>query len=108
MDIADSPSSKIAEEFVGHGVAYARPHFTGMDHDHLEPPALLQTKSLTLYLADNEPDHLSFSFGNKTDPFLFPKVILYHLLDPSAGGFLLGDGTVNGYNLRNVLGHQLP
>jgi hypothetical protein len=23
-------------------------------------------------------------------------------------GFPLGDGTVNGNNLRNVLGHQLP
>src|SRR4030042_4312244 len=108
MDIADSPSSKIVEEFACHGVANAHPHMTGMNDDHFEPPALLQTKSLSFYLTDNEPDHLSFFFGNKTDPFLLPKVILHHLLDPSAVCFLLGDGTVNGTNLRNVLGHQLP
>jgi hypothetical protein len=98
----------MAEEFAGHGVANARPHMTGMNHDHLEPPAPLQTKSLSFYLTDNEPNHLPFFFGNKTDPFLLPKVILHHLLDPSAVGFLLGDGTVNGNNLRDVFGRQLP
>jgi hypothetical protein len=108
MDIADSSSSKIVEKFVGHGVANARPHKAGMNHDHLEPSALLQAKSFSFYLTDNEPDNLSFFFGNETDPFLLPKVILHHLLDPSTVGFLLGDGTVNGNNLRNVLGHQLP
>ena len=108
MDITDSPSSKIVEEFLGHGVANAGPHMMGMNHDHLEPPALLQTKSLSFYLTDNEPSHLSVFFGNKTDPFLLPKVILHHLLDPFAVGFLLGDGTVDGNNLRNVLGRQLP
>src|SRR5512139_1150426 len=107
MDLADSPSSKIVEEFVGHGVANARPHMTGMNHDHLEPPALLQTKSLSFYLTDNEPNHFSFFFGNKTDPLLFPKVILYHLLNPFTGRFLFGDGTVDGNRLRNVPGRQL-
>jgi hypothetical protein len=80
---------------------------TGMNHHHLEPPALLQTKSLSFYLADNEPDHLSFFFGNKTDPFLFPKVIRHHLLDPFAGRPLFGDGTVDGNSLRDIPGRQL-
>jgi hypothetical protein len=108
MDIADSLFSKIVEQFAGHGVTYARPHMTRMNHDHLEPPALLQTKSLSLYLTYNESDHLSFFFGDKTDPFLLPKVILHYLLAPSASGILLGDGTVNGNNLGDVLGRQLP
>jgi hypothetical protein len=108
MDIADSPSSKEVEEFAGHRVPNARPHLTGMNHDHLEPPALLQTKSLPFDLTDNEPDHLSFFFSNKTDPLLFPKVILHHLLDPFAGRSFFGDGTVDGNSLRNVPGRQLP
>jgi hypothetical protein len=38
---------------------------------------------------------------------LFPKVILHHLLDPFAGRFLFGDGTVDGNSPRNVPGRQL-
>ena len=79
IDIPHAPLSKESKEPFRQSLANTDPHLTGMDPDDLDPAALLQPKSLTLNLSDDEANDLSSLGDRKADPIPFLEVILYHL-----------------------------
>ena len=107
VNIPDSPLLKEPEEVIDEGCPYSYPHLLGVNSYDFDPAALLKAKSLTLDLTDDETHHLCGLQGNETDTFLFLEMIFHHL-DPFAGNLLLGDRFLDGDDLRDVFGLDLP
>ncbi len=107
VNIPDAPLLKEPKEVIDEGGPYPCPHFLGVNPYDFDPAALLKTKSLTLDLADDETRHLCGFQGNEADPFLFLEMIFHHL-DPSAGDLLLDDRFLDGDDLRDIFGLDLP
>jgi len=107
INVPDPSSLKVFEEFAGHGMTYPNPHLAGMDPYHFNPTTLFKAEALTFDLADDETYDLAIPGSNIAHALLFAEAVLYHL-DPLPGHFLLYDGLLDGNDLRDIFGPDLP
>ena len=102
VDVPDSFLLKKFEESFGQDPTNSNSHVTGMDSNDFDPATLLQTKTFTFDLSNDEPGNSIIHGGDETHGFLFCKARLNHS-DPLFRNLFLQDRFLDGNHLWDVV-----